>query len=107
MSFPPAGPPALTVYVNAALGDTTDSWGRARVLATRLGGLAAWDRTLSQVRGRMTPVGMAVTLSAGRPPGGKVYLYAYGLDYDYCGRMLTTASGDRAGARCMTATSRR
>jgi hypothetical protein len=94
VSFPPAGPPALTIYVNARFGTESEQWSRGEVFASHFEGADSWNRIKAELCGRMTPLGMAVTVSAGQPATGRIYFGAYGLAFCYCHDALVKITGD-------------
>jgi len=97
VSFPIAGAPALTVYINSRLSAELGQWERMSEFTRyfrgmSLGGLDAWRHVEPELRGRMSPLGMAVTISPSRPARGRVYFSAYGLGFDYYRGLLLKAS---------------
>jgi len=94
VSFPPAGEPAMTAYVNARFGDEPAQWERAGRFAASFGRSVAWERIEAEFRGRLAPLGVAMTLAAGRPPSGRIYCSAYGLPFLYYQQTLPQVSGD-------------
>ncbi|MGH9614954.1 MAG: hypothetical protein ACRD4P_17965 [Bryobacteraceae bacterium] len=98
VSFQVAGAPALTIYVNSRLSSELGQWERMNAFTHYFGGLDTWRLIEPELRGRMSPLGMAVTVSPGRPASGRVYFSAYGLGFDYYRGLLLKAndSEDRA-----------
>lgn len=92
VSFPVVGAPALTIYINSRLSSELGQWERASEFTQCFGGLDTWRHVEPELRGRMSPLGMAVTVSPGRRASGRVYFSAYGLAFDYYRGLLLKAS---------------
>lgn len=78
LRYSTAGPPVLTIYVNGAWGSDAERWRRLDALAAATGSATRWPR-LRAVMGPMAPLGVAITVRPGAPPGVRVYVRAYGL----------------------------
>jgi hypothetical protein len=87
VGFAPGGAAGLKVYVNANWGRPEAQWRRLSGFVRHFGGLDRWRGFEDRLRAQMSPVGMAITLRAGAPPVGRVYLGAYGNPLDYYERL--------------------
>ena len=94
VSFPPAKGPALTIYINSRLDGVHCQWERARAFTAFFGGLDTWRRMEPELRGHMTPLGMAMTIEAGCQTSGRVYFSAYGLAFDYYRDLMVKTYSD-------------
>lgn len=94
VSFPTAGPPALTVYVNSKWGSDRAQWERIRIFSDWFGVSEPWRTIERQLQPRMAPLGVAITIASGRPATGRVYASAYGLPLDYYGSLFSGFGAD-------------
>lgn len=96
VSFPPAGAPALTIYVNARWGSDSAQWERMRAFAAWFDGIEAWDSLEQRLRPHTAPLGTAITVAAGRPPTGRVYASAHRLPVGYYRSLLAGPCAEAA-----------
>lgn len=78
----PAGAASLTIYLNSRWGCASSQWERLGEFATALHSVDQWRQFRSMAGDRLSPLGMALTLTAGHPPLGRVYLAGYGVALD-------------------------
>jgi hypothetical protein len=83
VSFPPKEAPALTVYINSRWGSDEAQWARLHAFAAWYGLQEPMQAIARQLRPRMAPLGVAITVVRGRPVTGRVYASAYGLPVEY------------------------
>jgi hypothetical protein len=93
VSFPQVGAPALTVYVNTRFGAEARAWERAQLAAAYAGADDSWDRVQAALRGKLAPLGVAFTVSAGRRTAVREYFSSYGLMWSDCRDTMVRASG--------------
>ncbi|HLH44510.1 MAG TPA: hypothetical protein VKV74_16075 [Bryobacteraceae bacterium] len=83
-SFPPAGGPALTIYVNTRFGEDQHPWSCAQTAAEFCGQGDSWKRVKGALSPALTPLGTAFTISAHHPVSARTYFSGYGLRWrDY------------------------
>jgi len=80
LAFWADAPPALTVYVNGRVGSEPEQWQRLERFADLFGSVGRLHALASLARPLLGPLGMAVTLRAGAPPRGRIYLHAFGAE---------------------------
>jgi len=81
-AFPMGRAPHLRIYVNARWGPMARRWARLDLLAQHFR-CAAWPGIAARLAPDLQPLGVAITLCAGQPPVGRIYLSAYGARMSY------------------------
>ena len=92
-AFAPAHSAQMRIYVNASWGRIERQWERLRQFASFFGQDAAWKRVQACLGTAMTPLGVALTLTAGRAPKGAIYFRAFGNRLSYYQAVAGTVSG--------------
>jgi hypothetical protein len=88
--------PSVTIYINPSWGEPADQWLRLAAFADFFGQAATWETVLPTLRSSLAPRGLAVTVGAGRPTSGRIYLGGYGLSLPFCRDLLLAWLGDAA-----------
>ncbi|WP_433384149.1 hypothetical protein ACQPZX_23295 [Actinoplanes sp. CA-142083] len=78
-AFAPGAAPRLRVYVNGGWGSPAARAARLRRFAEHFGRTPAWDDLAARLPTALAPLGLALTLTPGRPTRGAIYLRAFGL----------------------------
>ncbi|MDB5868268.1 MAG: squalene-hopene cyclase [Polaromonas sp.] len=78
LGFAPEAAPSLTVYVNARWGPEAARWQRLEAAAAFFDAAGHWRLLAARVPPGLSPLGMAFTLSPGKPASGRIYLQAFG-----------------------------
>lgn len=79
LSFRDDPSPSLTVYINGRWGPKTAQWHRVDRFAALFSSAGHWHSLATLADPALTPLGMAITLRAGTPPTGRIYLQAFGV----------------------------
>jgi hypothetical protein len=81
-AFPAGQAPHMRVYLNARWGQESGRWARLSRFAAYFG-CAQWPEIATGLTPDLQPLGVAITLSPDQPPGGRIYLSAYGKRMRY------------------------
>ncbi len=98
LAFAPGTAPRLRLYINGSWGAESQRWARVAEFAALAGQARSWGRVQMQFPTALKPLGLAVTLAAGKPPLGTIYLRAFGLPTAEYARVAETAAGPSAAA---------
>jgi hypothetical protein len=82
LGFVPDFAPTLTIYANGRWGAECKRWQRLEEVAAYFGSSERWRSIASHATPRLSPLGVAFTLSSGRPTTGRIYLQAFGEPLD-------------------------
>lgn len=91
--FAPGRPPGLKLYVNARWGREERRWERLAAFAGRFGVAAAWEEVEVAARDDLAPLGVSLTVAAGVPAAGRIYLTGYGRPFGAYERLAARRGG--------------
>jgi hypothetical protein len=86
--------PQLKVYINAKWGGEARMWARLRRFSSHFGTLERWQDVEHDVKGELTPLGMAITFADAAAPAGRIYLSDYGKLISYYERLVHAFSDE-------------
>lgn len=87
--------PRLLVYINARWGSEDAAWCRLGTWADYLGVRDQWNDQQRLICERMAPLGVSLSLQAGRPPAGRIYVRGYGNPLRYYEQLANSAIDSR------------
>jgi len=94
-SFAPGGKCGLKIYINGKNGTESERWDRLDRFAAHFGDLEKQHELRRLVAGKMSPLGMAISLSGDDNPTGRVYLSSYGNRVSYYESLLEHCGGEQ------------
>lgn len=94
-SFAPGGKCGLKVYINGKNGTESEQWDRLDRFAAHFGDPKQQHELRRLVAGKMSPLGMAISLSGEDNPTGRVYLSGYGNRVPYYEGLLEHFGGEQ------------
>jgi hypothetical protein len=86
--FSPNAQTKLIVYINGKWGSGDARWARVSEFAASLGALEVWKGVESFFAEGMEPLGLALTVSQGRPITGRIYASSYGKSVAFYERVV-------------------
>ncbi len=98
LAFASGTAPRLRIYINGSWGTESQQWARVAEFAALARPARSWERVQMQLPTELKPLGFAVTLAAGEPPLGTIYLRAFGLPTAAFAHVAETAAGPSAAA---------
>jgi hypothetical protein len=93
-SFAAGGKCGLKIYINGKNGAENEQWARLENFAAFFGALEKHQEVRRLLAGKMTPLGMAVSLSQEENPNGRIYLSGYGNSILYYEDLLRHFGGE-------------
>ena len=93
VSCRPREAPRLLLYANAHYGSDRAPWSRLAEWASHLGARDRWESQQPLLREKMRPLGVSLSLQAGRPPAGRIYVRGYGNPLNYYQHLAAAAIG--------------
>lgn len=94
-SFAPGGKRGLKIYINGKNGTENEQWARLDRFAEHFGSLEKQHELKRLVTGKMSPLGMAISLSGDGSPAGRVYFSGYGNRVSYYEHLLQHCGGEQ------------
>jgi hypothetical protein len=91
--FAAAGKSEVKIYINGKSGAENERWKKFEDFAMFFGAFEAHRKATQYLAGKMTPLGMAVSLSQGESPSGRIYLSGYGNPVAYYENLLRHFGG--------------
>jgi hypothetical protein len=82
-SFAPRGRCGLKIYLNGKNGGEDERWARLDRFVAHFGSFEKQQGLRRLIDGKLSPLGMAISLSADESPTGRVYLSGYGNRVSY------------------------
>lgn len=92
-AFAPGAVPRLRVYLNGAWGSPETRGRRIRRFTEHFGRADQWDDLEAQFPLALSPLGLSLTLTPGKPLRGAIYLRAFGLRVSDYANLALAASG--------------
>jgi hypothetical protein len=92
-NYAKAGAAGIRIYINGKSGRENEQWSRVDDFTPYFGTLEKQQELRQIVTGKMTPLGMAISLTQDRDPTGRLYLSGYGNSVSYYEDLLRQCSG--------------
>jgi hypothetical protein len=92
-SFANEGKAGLKIYINGRSGAENERWARVENFAEYFCAFENQQELRQLLAGKMTPLGMAISLTQDESPAGRVYLSGYGNCVSYYEDLLRHCSG--------------
>ncbi|MGO8720700.1 MAG: hypothetical protein ACLQMO_16020 [Acidobacteriaceae bacterium] len=86
--FAAGGKSGVKIYINGKSGTESERWSRFEDFAAFFGASDTHRKVRQCVAGKMTPLGMAVSLTQDESPNGRIYLSGYGNPVSYYENLL-------------------
>ncbi len=86
--FAAGGKSGIKIYINGKSGAESERWAKFEDFATFFEAFETHHIVRQLLAGKMTPLGMAVSLSQGESPNGRIYLSGYGNPVSYYENLL-------------------
>jgi hypothetical protein len=93
--FASSGKSGVKIYINGKSGAPSKRWSKFEEFAEFFGASKTHHQLRQLLAGRMTPLGMAVSLQQNENPNGRVYLSGYGNPASYYGGLLRHFGGEQ------------
>ena len=94
--FASGGKSGVKIYLNGKSGTPSESWSKFQDFAEFFGAAKAHQQLRQLLAGKMTPLGMAVSLQQNENPNGRIYLGGYGNSVSYYENMLRHFGGKQS-----------
>lgn len=94
--FASGGKSGVKIYLNGKSGTPSERWLRFEDFAQYFGAAKAHQQLRQLVDGKMTPLGMAVSLQHAENPHGRIYLSGYGNSVPYYEHLLRHFAGSQS-----------
>ncbi|MHB1935456.1 MAG: hypothetical protein ACYCOR_02590 [Acidobacteriaceae bacterium] len=91
--FAAGGKSGVKIYINGKSGAPSKRWLKFEDFATFFGAAETHRQVRNLLAGKMTPLGMAVSLSRDESPNGRIYLSGYGNSVSYYENLLRHFGG--------------
>ncbi|MHB1793971.1 MAG: hypothetical protein ACYCPO_03300 [Acidobacteriaceae bacterium] len=91
--FASGGKSGVKIYVNGKCGAPSERWAKLEDFAEFLGATKTHQQLRKLLDGKMTPLGMAVSLQQDENPNGRIYLSGYGNSVSYYENLLRHLAG--------------
>ena len=86
--FASDGKSGVKIYINGKSGASSERWSKFEDFASYFGAAKTHDQLHQVLAGKMTPLGMAVSLQQDENPNGRLYLSGYGNSVSYYENLL-------------------
>ncbi len=86
--FASDGKSGVKIYINGKSGASSERWSKFEDFASYFGAAKTHDQLRQVLAGKMTPLGMAVSLQQDENPNGRIYLSGYGNSVSYYENLL-------------------
>ncbi|MFZ0515640.1 MAG: hypothetical protein WBG23_04785 [Acidobacteriaceae bacterium] len=93
--FVSGGKSAVKIYINGKGGTPEERWSKFQTFAEFFGANSTHRQLKPLLAGRMTPLGMAISLRSDEDPNGRIYLSGYGNPVSYYENLLHHFGGDQ------------
>jgi hypothetical protein len=93
--FGSGGKSAVNIYINGKGGTPGERWSKFQTFAEFFGADRIRRKLKALLAGRMTPLGMAISLRPDENPAGRIYLSGYGNPVSYYENLLHHFGGDQ------------
>ena len=94
--FASGGKSGIKIYINGKSGASSERWSKLEDFADYFGARETHQQLRQQISGKMTPLGMAVSLQQDRNPNGRIYLSGYGNSVSYYEDLLRHFGGSQS-----------
>ncbi len=94
-SFTPGGKSGIKIYINGKNGAENERWSKLDDFAASFGAFEKHQEVRRLLAGKMTPLGMAVSLSQNEAPNSRIYFTGYGNSVLYYRDLLRHFGGER------------
>ena len=94
--FASGGESGVKIYINGKSGTQSERWAKFQEFAEFFGATKTHHQLRQLLAGKMTPLGMAVSLRQHENPNGRVYLSGYGNPVSYYESLLRHFSGSQS-----------
>lgn len=91
--FASDGKSGVKIYINGKSGASSERWSKFEDFASYFGAAKTHDQLRQVLAGKMTPLGMAVSLQQDENPNGRIYLSGYGNSVSYYENLLRHFGG--------------
>jgi hypothetical protein len=91
--FASGGKSGVKIYINGKSGAPSERWSKFEHFAEFFGAAKTHHQLRQLLAGKMTPLGMAVSLRQDENPNGRIYLSGYGNPVSYYENLLCHFSG--------------
>ena len=91
--FASGGKSGVKTYINGKSGAPSERWSKFEDFAAYFGAAKTHQQLRQQIAGKMTPLGMAVSLQQDENPSGRIYLSGYGNPVSYYEDLLRQFGG--------------
>jgi hypothetical protein len=91
--FASGGTSGIKIYINGKSGSPGERWSRFEDFAKYFGAAQTHQQLRQLLAGKMTPLGMAVSLQQDETPNGRIYLSGYGNSVSYYEELLRHFGG--------------
>jgi hypothetical protein len=91
--FASGGKSGVKIYINGKSGASGQRWAKLEDFAAYFGETKTYQQLRQLLAGKMTPLGMAVSLQRDENPNGRIYLSGYGNSLSYYENLLRHLAG--------------
>jgi hypothetical protein len=94
--FTSGGKSGIKIYINGKSGAPSERWSKFEDFAEFFGAVKTYHQLRQLLAGKMTPLGMAVSLRQDENPDGRIYLSGYGNPVSYYESLLRHFNGSQS-----------